>query len=57
MQGMPDVMAWLDADVPLTLVMDLLDETGPNSQRILRAERPAPAQLAWLSSLDREVRR
>ena len=45
---MPDIMAWLDAQVPLTLVMDLLDEAGPDSHRILRDERPAPGQLAWL---------
>ena len=51
MQRLPDVMDWLDADVPLTLVMDLLDETGPCSQRILRAERPTPAQMQWLAAL------
>ena len=48
MNQMPDVMAWLGADVPLTLLMDLLDQNGPNSMRILRDERPAPAQVAWL---------
>ena len=48
MHQIPDVMAWLRADVPLTLVMDLLDETGPDSRRILCDERPSPAQLAWL---------
>ena len=45
---MPNVMAWLDADVPLTLVMDLLDAAGPDSRRILSDEQPTPAQLAWL---------
>ena len=48
MHQMPDVMAWLGADVPLTLVMDLLDESGPDSTRILRDERPSPAQVSWL---------
>ena len=48
MNQMPDVMAWLGADVPLTLLMDLLDRGGPDSMRILRDERPTPAQVAWL---------
>lgn len=49
MQRLHDVMTWLDAGLPLTLVIDLLDENGPNSTQILHAERPLPAELAWLS--------
>ena len=48
MHKLPNVMAWLDADVPLTLVMDLLDAAGPDSRRILHDEMPSPAQTAWL---------
>lgn len=51
------VMSWLDAGVPLTLVMDLLDETGPNSQEILNEERPASAQLQWLAAFALPPRR
>jgi hypothetical protein len=50
-QRLHDVMAWLDAGLPLTLVMDLLDEHGPNSTRILQAERPQAGELEWLSTV------
>jgi len=50
MRQMTDVMAWLRAGVPLTLAMDFLDSDGPDSARICRDERPAPAQLDWLSA-------
>lgn len=45
---MPDVMAWLRGGVPLTLAIDLLDPSGPASQRILSTERPSDESLAWL---------
>lgn len=50
MQRLPDVMAWLDARVPVTLVLDLLDPAGPNSQRILREEQASAAELEWLAA-------
>lgn len=50
MQRLPDVMAWLDAGVPLTLVMDLLNPSGPSSARISRQEQPEPSHLDWLSA-------
>lgn len=45
MERLPDPMAWLSAGIPLTLVLDLLDETGPRSAAILADE---PADLQWL---------
>lgn len=57
MQRVPDVMAWLDSGLPVTLVMDLLDAAGPNSARILREERPPPAQLEWLAAFTNVVDR
>ncbi len=30
---MPDVMDWLRAGIPLSLLMDLLDPVGPDSAR------------------------
>ena len=45
MERLPDPMAWLAAGIPLTLVLDLLDETGPRSAAILADE---PADLRWL---------
>jgi hypothetical protein len=41
-------MAWLAAGIPLTLVVDLLDELGPRSEVILADE---PADLHWLEPL------
>jgi hypothetical protein len=38
-------MAWLAAGIPLTLVLDLLDDAGPRSAAILADE---PADLRWL---------
>jgi hypothetical protein len=45
MERMPDPMSWLAAGVPLTLLIDLLDEAGPHSATILVDE---PADLTWL---------
>ncbi len=42
---LPDTMQWLQARVPLTLLADLLDETGPDSRQIYRDE---PADLDWV---------
>ena len=47
MLRMPDMYDWLQEGVPLTLLLDLLDPTGPNSKRILEAE---PAEVAWISA-------
>lgn len=41
-------MAYLAAGIPLTLLIDLLDEVGPRSAAILEDE---PADLRWLASL------
>lgn len=48
MERIPDPMAWLAAGIPLTLVLDLLDEVGPRSAAILEEE---PADLHWLAPL------
>ena len=45
MQRLPDPLAWLAAGIPLTLVLDLLDERGPHSEQILLAE---PGDVAWV---------
>jgi len=45
MQQLADVMMWLGARVPLTLVIDLLESAGPNSTRILQEERPPQVQF------------
>ena len=45
MQRLPDPMIWLTDGIPLTLVMDLLDERGPRSEQILAAE---PADVSWV---------
>ena len=42
-----DPLAWLQAGIPLTLVLDLLDPHGPNSVRLLERE---PADLSWIPS-------
>jgi hypothetical protein len=38
-------MIWLADGIPLTLVMDLLDEHGPHSDQILTAE---PGDMSWV---------
>lgn len=48
MERLPDPMAWLGAGIPLTLVLDLLDEAGPQSATILADE---PADLRWLEQV------
>lgn len=45
MQRLPDPLQWLDAGVPLTLLIDLLDDAGPHSRAILEAE---PADAGWI---------
>lgn len=40
---MPDVMAWLRAGIPLTLLIDLLDENGPRSAALLTE----PSGAGW----------
>lgn len=49
-----DVMQCLRTRVPLTLLIDLLDERGPNSARILREDSYDPGWLPtttlWSSS-------
>lgn len=48
----PDVMTWLGAGVPVTLIVDLLDPAGPNSAAIFHAERDRSAQTGpWLTAL------
>ncbi len=41
----PDVTQWLVAGIPPTLLIDLLDEAGPDSRRIYREE---PGDLDWV---------
>lgn len=45
MQRMPDPLDLLARGVPLTLLMDLLDERGPNSRRLYAEER---GDIGWL---------
>ena len=42
-----DVMDLLESGVPLTLLIDLLDERGPASQTLYRDE---PADISWLAA-------
>lgn len=48
---MPDVMTWLRAGVPLTLVIDLLDPAGPDSTRIYADECSEPADPWWTAAV------
>ena len=41
----------LDAGVPLTLLLDLADPAGPDSQAINSVERP-PGDPIWLEAVD-----
>jgi hypothetical protein len=50
MTRLPDPMRWLDAGIPLTLLIDLLETAGPHSDRILDAE---PADVAWIPEATR----
>jgi hypothetical protein len=45
MQTLPDAREWLSQHVPLTLLLDLLDEQGPDSRRLYREE---PADVSWV---------
>lgn len=45
MTEMPNPMLWLEAGMPLTLLIDLLDSRGPVSPRIYAEE---PADATWL---------
>ena len=47
MDRLPDPMEWLEQRLPLTLLIDLLSEAGPDSKAIYRAE---PADTGWLIS-------
>jgi hypothetical protein len=42
---LPNIFQWLEAGVPITLIVDLLDAGGPDSAMILRAE---PSDLSWI---------
>ena len=42
-----DVMEMLEQGIPLTLLIDLLDERGPSSHTGYREE---PADTAWLAA-------
>jgi len=44
-QRLPRPMDWLTRGVPITLLIDLLDPSGPNSLRILHDE---PADTTWV---------
>jgi hypothetical protein len=43
--AIPQPMDLLASGVPLSLIIDLLDDRGPNSPRILQAE---PGDADWL---------
>ena len=45
MERLPDPLHWLEHGLPLTLLIDLLDSAGPDSQAILREE---PADVRWV---------
>jgi hypothetical protein len=45
MERLPDPMRWLAAGVPLTLLIDLLVEAGPDSGAISAVE---PGTADWL---------
>lgn len=45
MNGFPDVMDLLANGVPISLLVDLLDETGPDSHRFFVEEQP---DVEWL---------
>lgn len=45
MQRMPDPLDLLSRGVPLTLLVDLLDEHGPNSRRLYDEEH---ADASWI---------
>jgi hypothetical protein len=38
-------MTWLAAGIPLTLILDLIEPTGPDSTRAYRDE---PGDTAWV---------
>ena len=44
---MPDMMTWLAAGIPPSLLIDLLDPLGPDSARRYREE---PADAGWLAA-------
>lgn len=45
------VMSMLARRVPLTLLLDLADPAGPDSQAINSVERP-PGDVIWLEAAD-----
>ena len=45
MQHMPDPLDMLARGVPITLLVDLLDERGPDSRRVYAEER---GDASWL---------
>ena len=44
-QRLPQPMEWLSLGIPLSLLIDLLDPSGPDSARICREE---PADTSWV---------
>jgi len=46
MHRMPDPLDLLSHGVPLTLLVDLLDERGPDSRRMYAEEQ---ADISWLT--------
>jgi hypothetical protein len=44
-QRLPQPMEWLSQGIPLSLLIDLLDPSGPDSTRISRDE---PADTSWV---------
>lgn len=45
MQRLPQPMEWLSHGIPITLLIDLIDPNGPNSDRICNEERP---EATWV---------
>jgi hypothetical protein len=45
MTRLPNILQWLAAGVPITLIIDLLDPEGPNSAVIFLTEH---SDLSWI---------
>jgi hypothetical protein len=44
---MPDIMEWLAAGIPITLLIDLLDPAGPRAERRYAEEH---GDLGWIAA-------
>jgi hypothetical protein len=44
---LPDTYEWLNAGIPITLIIDLAEPDGPDSIRIMLEE---PADTGWITA-------